>query len=166
MPTVRRIHVAPQAGSPWQPLAHHPSFNPGAMIQLTDGTVLVQNQGPQNNGTNKWWRLKPSATGSYVNGTWSQVAALPSSYAPLYFASALLPNGRVIIEGGEYNHGNLVWTNKGASCTTRTANTWTMGGAPCGSEWVRIGDAPSTVLASGKFMLGASGYGAPRPRPS
>ncbi len=157
VPTVHRIHVATQAGSPWQPLAHHPSFNPGAMIQLTDGTVLVQNQGPNNNGTNKWWKLTPSATGSYVNGTWSQVAALPSSYAPLYFASALLPDGRVIIEGGEYNHGNLVWTNKGASYDP-VANTWTMVAHPVGSEWVRIGDGPSAVLASGKFMLGASGF--------
>src|SRR5690242_14741849 len=95
VPSVHRTRAVPQAGSPWQPLTHHPSFNPGAMIQLTDGTVLVQNQGPANNGTNKWWRLKPTTTGSYVNGTWSQVAALPSTYAPLYFASALLPDGRV-----------------------------------------------------------------------
>jgi hypothetical protein len=27
-----------------------------------------------------------------------------------------------------------------------------------GGEWVRIGDGPSTVLANGRFMLGASGY--------
>ncbi len=157
VPVVKRTRAAPQAGSPWQPLAHHPPFNPGAMIQLTDGTVLVQNQGPNNTGTNKWWKLTPSATGSYVNGTWSQVAALPSSYAPLYFASALLPDGRVIIEGGEYNHGSLVWTNKGAIYDP-VANTWTMVAHPVGSEWVRIGDAPSTVLASGKFMVGASGF--------
>src|SRR5690348_14859686 len=157
VPTVHRTRAVPRAGSPWQALTHHPSFNPGAMIQLTDGTVLVQNQGPANNGTNKWWRLKPSATGSYVNGTWSQVAALPSTYAPLYFASALLPDGRVIVEGGEYNHGSLVWTNKGAIYDP-VANTWTMVAHPVGSEWVRIGDGPSTVLASGKFMLGASGF--------
>ena len=94
VPVVKRARTAPRAGSPWQPLAHHPPFNPGAMIQLTDGTLLVQNQGPNNTGTNKWWKLTPSATGSYVNGTWSQVAALPSSYAPLYFASAILPAAR------------------------------------------------------------------------
>jgi hypothetical protein len=85
VPVLKRTRAVPRAGSPWQPLTHHPSFNPGAMIQLTDGTVLVQSQGPGNNGTNKWWRLKPSATGSYVNGTWSQAAALPSNYAPLYY---------------------------------------------------------------------------------
>ena len=157
VPVLKRTGAAPRAGSPWQALTHHPPFNPGAMIQLTDGTVLVQNQGPGNNGTNKWWRLKPSTTGSYVNGTWSQVAALPSSYAPLYFASALLPDGRVIVEGGEYNHGNLVWTNKGAIYDP-VANAWTTVAHPAGSEWVRIGDGPSTVLPNGKFMLGASGF--------
>jgi hypothetical protein len=157
VPVLKHTRAVPRAGSPWRALMHHPSFNPGAMIQLTDGTVLVQNQGPQNNGTNKWWRLKPTAAGSYVNGTWSQAAALPSTYAPLYFASALLPDGRVIIEGGEYNHGNLVWTNRGAIYDP-VANTWTMVAHPAGSEWARIGDGPSTVLAGGKFMLGASGF--------
>jgi hypothetical protein len=92
-----------------------------------------------------------------VNGTWSQIASLPSNYAPLYFASAILPDGRVIIEGGEYNFGNEVWTNLGAIYDP-VANTWTPVAHPKGSEWVRIGDAPSTVLAYGKFMLGASGY--------
>jgi len=72
-----------QAGSPWQPLANPPSFNPGAMILLTDGTVLVQHQGTNNRGTSNWWRLAPDATGSYVNGTWSKAASLPSNYAPL-----------------------------------------------------------------------------------
>ena len=157
VPVLKRTGAAPRAGSPWQALTHHPPFNPGAMIQLTDGTVLVQNQGAKNNGTSFWWKLTPDATGSYVDGTWSQVAALPSSYAPLYFASALLPDGRVIVEGGEYNHGNLVWTNKGAIYDP-VANAWTTVAHPAGSEWVRIGDGPSTVLPNGKFMLGASGF--------
>jgi len=145
------------ASSPWQSLANPPPFNPGAMIQLTNGTVMVQDQGPENNGTSDWWLLTPDSSGSYVNGTWSQIASLPSNYAPLYFASAVLPDGRVIIEGGEYNHGNEVWTNLGAIYDP-VANTWTMVEHPKGREWLRIGDGPSTVLANGKFMLGASGY--------
>jgi hypothetical protein len=35
--------------------------------------------------------------------TWSQIASLPSGYIPSFFASAVLPDGRVIVEGGEYN---------------------------------------------------------------
>jgi hypothetical protein len=157
LPGLPRARAVPPAGSPWQALANTPPFNPGAMIQLTDGTVLVQAQGPKNNGSSSWWRLTPDSAGSYVNGTWSKVASLPSSYAPLYFASALLPDGRVIIMGGEYNHGKLVWTNRGAIYDP-VANTWTTVHHPSGSEWVRIGDAPSTVLANGTFMLGVSGF--------
>jgi hypothetical protein len=82
---------------------------------------------------------------------------LASNDAPLYFASAVLPDGRVIIEGGEYNHGNLVWTNRGAIYDPQT-NLWTPVNHPKGSEWSRIGDGPSTVLANGRFMLGASGF--------
>lgn len=142
---------------PWTQLANSPPFNPGAMLQLTDGRVIVQDQGSNNGGTGNWWTLTPDIKGSYVNGTWSQIASLPANYAPLYFASAVLPDGRVIIEGGEYNFGNETWTNLGAIYDP-VANTWNPVDHPHGSEWVRIGDAPSTVLANGKFMLGASGY--------
>ncbi len=127
------------------------------MLQLTDGTVMVQSQGASNSGSGDWWRLTPDDTGSYVNGTWTQLASLPADYAPLYFASAMLPDGRVIIEGGEYNLGAEVWTNLGAIYDP-VANTWTEVSPPTGEEWVRIGDGPSTVLANGTFMLGASGY--------
>lgn len=63
--------------------------------------------------------------GSYVNGRWQSIAPrcrpsaaalnpMPAGYAPLYFASAGLPDGRMIVEGGEYNNLNAAWTNKGA----------------------------------------------------
>jgi hypothetical protein len=149
----------PDARSPWHALVNTAPFNPGAMLLLTDGTVLVQDQGPDNRGTSAWWRLTPDSSGSYLNGTWTQVASLPANYAPLYFASAVLPDGRVIIEGGEYNlnHPSPVWTNRGAIYDP-LANTWTAVAHPKGSEWVRIGDGPGTVLANGQFMLGASGF--------
>ena len=35
-------------------------------------------------------------------------------YTPLYFASAILPDGRMIVEGGEYIGENPVWSNQGA----------------------------------------------------
>jgi hypothetical protein len=148
---------APTAASPWQQFANQPPFNPGAMLQLTDGTVMVQDQGEYNDGSGGWWRLSPDIDGSYVNGTWSQLASLPSGYAPLYFASAVLPDGRVIIEGGEYNKGKLVWTDQGAIYDP-LAGHWTSVSPPLGSGWSRIGDAPGAVLANGTFMLGASGY--------
>ncbi len=127
------------------------------MLLLTDGRVLIQNQGKKNTGSSDWWVLSPDAKGNYTDGTWAQAASLPSTYAPLYFADAVLPDGRVVIEGGEYNHGIEDWTNKGAIYDP-IANTWTMITPPTGSGWSRIGDGPGTVLASGQFMLGASGF--------
>ena len=153
---VRHGHQVPNAGSPWQEMTHRPPFYPGAMIQLTDGTILVQDQGSLNGGTNRWWRLKPNSAGSYVNGTWSRVASMTSKYGPLYFASALLPDGRVIVMGGEYNFDKEVFSNHGAIYNP-VANTWTSVRPPAGGGWAKIGDAPSTVLANGTFMLGASG---------
>lgn len=156
LPPLKHGHAVPGAGSPWQELTHKPSFNPGAMFLLTDGTVLVQNAGNNEGGTNRWWRLSPTAAGSYVKGTWSRVASMPASYGPLYYASAVLPDGRFIVMGGEYNFNKEVQSNHGAIYNP-VANTWTRVSAPSGSGWATIGDAPGTVLANGTFMLGASG---------
>jgi hypothetical protein len=38
----------------------------------------------------------PDIHGSYVNGTWSPIASMPAGYGPLYFGSAVLPDGRVV----------------------------------------------------------------------
>jgi hypothetical protein len=127
------------------------------MVQLTDGTFMVQDQGASNSGSGNWWKLSPDIQGSYVTGSWTKIASLPAGYAPLYFGVATLPDGRVIIEGGEYNGGKEAWTNKGAIYDP-VANSWTAVRHPNGSEWVRIGDGPASVLANGVFMQGASGY--------
>lgn len=157
VPPVPVRHAAANAASAWQQLVHQPPFNPGAMILLTNGTVLVQSDGANASGSGKWWLLRPNSAGSYVDGTWSKAGSLPAGYAPLYFASAVLPDGRVIIMGGEYNQGKEAWTNRGAMYNPVT-NKWGEMGHPSGSGWVRIGDAPSTVLANGTFMIGASGF--------
>jgi hypothetical protein len=130
----------------WQPLNQQPTFGAGAMLLLTDGTVLVHSE--QSNSQN-WYKLTPDITGSYVNGTWSQVASLPSGYSPLYFGSAVLPDGRVVIEGGEYNNLTAVWTNQGAIYNP-LKNKWTSIAPPSG--WNRIGDSPSVVLGDGTYM--------------
>ncbi len=120
----------------------------GAQITflLTDGTVLAQgNQGQD------WWKLTPDITGSYVNGTWTQVASLESDYDPDAFASQVLADGRVLIEGGEYNFGNFTLTNLG-EIYDPAANTWTPLAAPPG--WGYIGDSPSTMLPNGHFLIG------------
>jgi hypothetical protein len=146
--------------SPWTPLTNQPNFlldgaaNP---ILLTDGSVLVQDAGFPD-----WWKLTPDQNGSYVNGTWTQVASLPATYSPLYHSSAVLPDGRLIIEGGEYLL-NLAqtqfvptWTPQG-SIYDPIADTWTPVAPPnffggIGKLKQTIGDAQSVVLANGTYM--------------
>jgi|HubBroStandDraft_6_1064221.scaffolds.fasta_scaffold67685_1 hypothetical protein len=149
------FHPADSASSssPWTALKNAPPFGtPGTMLLESDGTVLVHNE-PDNNttgGTNQWWKLTPAANGSYVDGTWSQIASMPSDYAPLYFASAILPDGRMIVEGGEYNGDNAVWSDQGEIYNPVT-NTWKSVAPPKG--WTSMGDAASEVLDNGTFML-------------
>jgi hypothetical protein len=146
--------------SPWTPLTNQPSFLvDGASVPmlLTDGTVLMQDTGFPD-----WWKLTPDKFGSYVNGTWTQVASLPATYSPLYHSSAVLPDGRLIIEGGEYllnaDQTNFIptWTPQGAVYDP-VANAWTpveppkfFGGFPPFDQ--TIGDAQNVILADGTYM--------------
>lgn len=144
----------------WTPLTNQPCqpgqpcFYAGTAFLMTDGTVLVQNQ----HGTleyGNWYRLTPDSSGSYINGTWSQVASMPSGYGPLFYASAVLADGRLIVEGGEYNLGQGgAETNLGAIFDP-TANSWMSVSAPTG--WMHIGDAPGVLLPSDKFLIGNIG---------
>lgn len=129
----------------WQPLNNQPSFGASIPLLLTDGTVMVQEVGAR-----PWWKLTPDQTGSYVNGTWTHLASLPPGYAPYAFASAVLPDGRVIVEGGEYNFFKIDWTMQGAIYDPST-DEWTRVAPPGG--WNIMGDAESVVLADGTFMV-------------
>ncbi len=124
------------------------------MMVMTDGTVLIHED-----NTGAWEKLTPSSTGSYVNGTWSAVASMPSGYKPLYYASQILPTGQLLVEGGEYNGGNAeVWTNQGAVYNP-ISDTWTSVSPP--ATWLNIGDAQSVMLPTatgsnwtgGQFMM-------------
>jgi hypothetical protein len=143
----------PGTKSPWTPLKNPPPFNtPGTMLLESDGTVLVHDE-PDNNkiaATTAWYKLTPDSKGSYIDGTWSKIASMPAGDAPLYFASAILPDGRMIVEGGEYNGSQAEWTNLGAIYSPLT-NTWASVAPPPG--WANIGDAASEVLPDGTFML-------------
>src|ERR1022692_2162562 len=82
----------------------------GLALQLTDGAIMVQE-----NKTPNWWILTPDNMGHYNTGTWSTTPVqMPAGYGPTYFASAVLPDGRVIVEGGENNLGKHAETSLGA----------------------------------------------------
>ena len=129
-----------------QTLIHQPPAGVGMSFLLTDGTVMFQG-----NSSATWYKLTPDNTGNYVNGTWAKLANLPAGYVPYAFASSVLGDGRVLIEGGEYNSGAFVLTNKGAIYDPK-ANTWTSVAPPTG--WTTIGDSPSVMLPNGLFLLG------------
>jgi hypothetical protein len=113
---------------------------------MTDGTVIVHEE---QSGAANWYKLTPNNTGSYARGTWTRIASLSSNYAPIFFGSVVLPDGRLIIEGGEYNLGSAVWTNLGAIYNPAT-NHWTAVSPPTG--WSTIGDAQSVILPNGTYM--------------
>jgi len=98
------------------------------MLLLTDGSVMCQEQGGLN-----WKKLIPDAHGSYVNGTWVNLA--PMHHTRRYYASAVLRDGRVFVSGGEYSDAGSE-TNK-TEIYDPVTDTWTeIPGRPAGQESV------------------------------
>ncbi|HET9991972.1 MAG TPA: hypothetical protein VFQ65_25760, partial [Kofleriaceae bacterium] len=124
----------------WRPIELTAPFSPSPGQLMTDGTVIFSDS-----DTNNWWKLTPDEFGGYEHGTWSKTGPSPN-YGPTYFASATLPDGRLIVEGGEYLAGNQnpVRTTRGAIYDP-VADLWTAMTPP--SIFTQtIGDASSIVL--------------------
>jgi hypothetical protein len=122
------------------------------MLLLTDGTVMCQNSNQV-----QWWRLTPDALGNYVNGTWSQLANCP--HARLYFASAVLRDGRVFVAGGEYSDvGGDAFI---AETYNPITNAWSV--IPLATlsalGWTQIGDAAACAFPDGRVMIGSLSTG-------
>jgi hypothetical protein len=126
-------------------------------LLLTDGTVMCHQF-----NTNAWYRLTPDAFGSYKNGTWSAMPSMPNgndpangctdcTYAPLYFASAVLKDSRAFVLGGEYNSLAFTWTNIGFIYDP-VSNQWSnqlqeaFGGG-------NVGDTQSVILQDGTLLI-------------
>ena len=128
----------------WQPLTNQPPFQACTMLLLTDGSVFVNGyQSTQN------WKLVPDSDGSYVNGTWLRLADMLTTR--LYYASAVLADGRVFVAGGEYSTSG--GDTKDVEVYDPVWNTWKAINAPAG--WNNIGDAPCCMLADGRVLLGS-----------
>lgn len=156
------------------PLNNQPNFEapgypggpaPGGVINpllLTDGSIFVINGGFYD--SSEVWKLTPDNFGSYINGTWSQLASLPDDYAPDVGASAVLADGRVIVQGGEYNGTNFHFalTNIGYIYDP-VADAWEKLPPPPFFNDVypprrlfspkSIGDASSVILQDGTYMV-------------
>jgi hypothetical protein len=140
--------------SGWKTLINTPPFSVDTMLLLTDASIMCHEYETPN-----WHRLVPDAKGGYVKGTWHAMTPLPANAplsqngpvdAPLYYASAVLKDGRVFVAGGEYNAGSKVDLLT-AEIYDPVADSWA---AVLPPAWSNIGDAPSCVLPDGKLLLG------------
>ena len=133
----------------WTALTHAAPAGIGTMELLSDGTVMASaSVGP---ASTDWYRLTPDASGSYVNGTWSQLPSM--SLNRLFFASNVLPDGRVLVLGGKYvglNDSQYSLDNTG-EIYDPVANTWT---SIANFPEVSFGSAPTTLTADGKVLAG------------
>jgi hypothetical protein len=120
---------------------------------LTDGTLLFQGGLLQD-----FYRFKPDKKGSYVNGTLYPAASLPPNYIPYATSGGVLPDGRVLLIGGEYkllsNNTLTLYFTKQMAIYDPKADSWTMVAPPTGPQWDFIGDSPWTLLPNGKLLLG------------
>jgi hypothetical protein len=121
----------------------------GTMLLLSDGTIMVQ--GGFQAASSAWDRLVPDPFGGYANGTWSQLASM--SLERLYFPSNVLPDGRVLVMGGEYSGPSNQYTR------TNTGEIYD----PVADAWSSIaiypqqylGDDPSQLLPDGSVLIGS-----------
>jgi hypothetical protein len=125
----------------WTALDNQPQFAASTMLLLTDGTIMCQESGGVN-----WWKLTPDKSGSYVKGTWTALA--PMHHTRLYYGSAVLADGQVIVTGGEYS-------NAGSETNTcerydPITDTWSDVVSPAG--WNNIGDGVCTLLPDGRYI--------------
>src|ERR1700720_1307390 len=67
------------AAGTWTALAHPPPAGLNNGLLLSDGTIIC------GDGGSGWYRLTPDIHGSYVNGTWTQLASTP--YTRLFYSS-------------------------------------------------------------------------------
>lgn len=137
--------VGYSSAASWTPVTPAPS-SIGTMLMLPDGTVMAQG-----NPFDTWYRLKPNAQGNYASGTWT--ARAPMSMQRLFFASHVLPNGKVWVLGGEYSGPSLSQnlTNTG-EIYDPVANSWAPM-APHPDD--QFGDDPSMLLNNGKILAGS-----------
>ncbi len=127
----------------WQPLTTQPPFQACTMLLLTDGSVFCNAY-----LSVQCWKLVPDDDGSYVNGRWVRLADMLTTR--LYYASAVLGDGRVLVAGGEYSTSGSDTTD--CEIYNPVLNTWKSLAPP---GWAKVGDAPCCVLADGRLLLGS-----------
>lgn len=146
--TVVLAGQAESAGK-WTRLTNsYPIGNSGLMLLLTDGTVIVQaSDGPLGQSA-FWYKLKPDASGNYINGTWVKIAS--TSVDRGYYASNVLPNGKVLILGSEVTSSSTAYNT--GEIYDPVADSWTTVQYP-EADFL---DGTSVLLPTGKVLCGSA----------
>ena len=126
----------------WNLLSHNAPANVDTMLVRADGAIMAQQSGGQ-----AWYQLTPDTTGSYVNGSWSNLASMANTR--LYYASDVLPSGNIVVVGGEYSSAGGD-TNRGEMYNIGS-NSWS---AIAPYPETQAGDAVSEVLPNGRVLVG------------
>ena len=142
----------------WTTLRNAPPEGLQLCLLLTDASLLCQ-------ATQNWYRLTPSLTGSYIEGAWTLYTNFPATYIPEAFASAVLADGRVAIMGGENTpvNGSFSFTlSNGGLIFDPATRLWQPLQPPPATaspnHWQCIGDAPASLLADGRWLIGSKLY--------
>jgi hypothetical protein len=142
-----------------QALTNQPPVPVFLAVLLTNGSILVQaDPNPPTTSAANFYILTPDANGDYSKGTWKAAASPPAGYSPWATNEAVLPDGRVLFVGGEYNHDEYSIPFKPSALTNMSAtydpatDKWTMIPAPAGLDY--IGDVATVVLPNGHVVIG------------
>jgi hypothetical protein len=126
---------------------------------MTDGRVLAQTGGPTGFfGNPACYMLTPDASGNYANGTWTQVASMHDQRHS--YGSAVLPDGRLFVVGGETNDSGIIVNIPNAEIYDPVANTWTeVAPFPLLPPPSHAGDLNAMLLPNGKVLVDNNGDG-------
>jgi hypothetical protein len=117
----------------------------GTMMLLSNGSILAQGAGVSSD----WFELTPGPSGNYASsGSWSFLG--PMNTPRQFFASNVLPDGRVLVLGGEFSGsaGKENFTNTGEIFSN---NQW----SPITNfPLAQFGDDPTMVLDDGTVLCG------------
>jgi hypothetical protein len=110
----------------------------GTMLLLPNGNLMMQDNGT-NGDTNAWYQLAPDSLGSYLDGSISSLANMNTQRDD--YGSVVLPNGNVMVYGGEYS---------GPDDTENDVNSGEIYN-PATNSWTTIASIPSSLDPTNTF---------------